>query len=65
MFETTVCWSCSNFWVDSVTFGPSFIGFDAVSESSVGLLEFLDTVLPYDRGYEKGKNEEILRLKSM
>ena len=60
MGETSVCWHCSNFYVDVSPSESVWCGFDADSEAAKGLLGYCDRLLPYDRGREvssEGKGE--------
>jgi hypothetical protein len=60
--ETSLCWTCENFYVDTRYFGSNWIGFDSGSEVGRTLLEFCDELLPYDRGYQEriAKEREAL-----
>ena len=58
IFETSLCWACENFWVETRFFGSEWMGFDAGAEASRRLLEFCDTRLPYDRGYLEREEKE-------
>ena len=58
IFQTSLCWSCENFYVDTKFFGSNWIGFDSGSEASRSLLEFCDGLLPYDRGYQERTEKE-------
>jgi len=58
MFQTSLCWACENFYVDTNFFGSNWIGFDSGSEVSRSLLEFCDGLLPYDRGYQERTEKE-------
>jgi len=58
IFETSVCWACENFYVDTWFFGSNWISFDSTSQPSRELFEFCDALLPYDRNYiERIKKE--------
>lgn len=64
IFETSLCWACENFYVDTRFFGSNWIGFDSGSDISRALLQFCDELLPYDRGYEERvakEREELIR----
>ena len=58
MFQTSLCWACENFYVDTKFFGSNWIGFDSGSEVGRSLLEFCDGLLPYDRGYQERMEKE-------
>jgi len=47
--ETSVCWECSNFYVEVWHFGSGWYGFDADSKIAKDLLNFCDSLLPYAR----------------
>jgi hypothetical protein len=58
MFQTSLCWACENFYVDTKFFGSNWIGFDSGSEVGRSLLKFCDGLLPYDRGYQERTEKE-------
>lgn len=47
--ETSICWSCNNFWVDPYPGGATWYGFHADSKAGKRLLEFCDKLLPYQK----------------
>lgn len=47
--ETSVCWECSNFYVEVWPFGSGWYGFDADSKIAKDLLNYCDSLLPYAR----------------
>lgn len=58
IFQTSLCWACENFYVDTRFFGSDWIGFDSGSADSRRLLEICDAFLPYDRGYRERTEKE-------
>jgi len=50
--ETSICWHCSNFYVDVWPFGSGWYGFDADSKIAQELLNHCDSLLPYARSKE-------------
>lgn len=56
--ETSVCWHCSNYYVDMWPIGASWYGFDAESKSAKELLAICDKLLPYRRPPEPKKTAE-------
>ncbi len=53
ILETSLCWVCENFYIDTNYFGSNWMGFDSGSAVGLSLLEFCDAILPYDRGYQE------------
>lgn len=58
MTETSICWHCSNFYVDMWPLGASWYGFDSESKPAQDLLIFCDKLLPYARPPVKNKEPE-------
>ena len=59
VFQTSVCWKCSNFFVTSRLFGSHWITFDSSNDASRALLKFCDLRLPYDRTYAERQRKAI------
>ena len=53
--ETSLCWTCSNFYVSCWPFGSGWYGFDADSKYAKQLLSYCDGLLPYHRAKEPEK----------
>lgn len=51
--ETSICWGCSNYYVEVWPFGAGWYGFDAEAKQAKELLSFCDQLLPYERYEEK------------
>ena len=47
--ETSICWECSNFYVEVWPLGSGWYGFDADSKIAKDLLSHCDSLLPYAR----------------
>ena len=47
--ETSICWSCSNFYVTPYPGMSTWYGFNSDSKQAKGLLAFCDKLLPYKK----------------
>ena len=56
-FETSICWGCSNFWVEGFPGGYGFYGFDAKSKTAQELLGLFDSKLPYPKPKNRNGGE--------
>jgi hypothetical protein len=55
-FETSMCWSCNNFYVEVWPFGSSWYGFNAETEQAKELLAFCDKQFQGQRQATQGTN---------
>ncbi|HRE90561.1 MAG TPA: hypothetical protein PK095_15625, partial [Myxococcota bacterium] len=55
--ETSLCWECSNYYVNLWPLGSQWQSFDSENEQAQALLNFCDELLPYKR-YEPDKGQQ-------
>jgi len=56
--ETSICWHCSNYYVDMWPVGAGWYGFDSESKSAQELLSFCDKLIPYAKPSAKAMSPE-------
>jgi hypothetical protein len=56
-FESSICWACSNFYIESFPGTYTFYGFYAESQSAKDLLALFDSKLPYPKREKRSGDE--------